>query len=114
MTTREQLIEAMARAICEEDGYEPEFLEPGDAFGIDVHIRGEPCHYIWRQWTERAVAALTAIEAAGLAIVPVDATEAMIDAGHTLDPLGCDIAPNEAPMIYKRIYRAMIEAGKIW
>ena len=56
---------------------------------------------------------LAAIEAAGLCIAPREATEAMVESGHALDPLGCDIEPNEAQMIYAKIYRAMIDAGKL-
>jgi|GEM_PF-3886915 len=61
---------------------------------------------------ELATAALTALESAGLAIVPVEATSAMIAAGNISDPLGCDVDDGQIPEIYRAIYRAMISAAK--
>jgi hypothetical protein len=55
------LIEAMARAMCAENGRDPDQLEPGDALGIDGHRNGEPCHFKWRHWTDAATAALAAL-----------------------------------------------------
>ena len=60
-----------ARAICEADGYDPEYLEPGDdpyqgepgypSPCIDGYNRkDEPCHFIWRRYDKRARAALIA------------------------------------------------------
>jgi hypothetical protein len=56
------------------------------------------------------IAYLAALEAEGFVMVPVEPTEAMLEAGHLRDPLGCDIEPNDAPMIYERIWEAMIAA----
>ncbi len=55
---------------------------------------------------------LRRLEAHGLAIVPVEPTEAMIDAGHALDPLGCDVEPDSAGDIYGRIWFGMIQAAR--
>ena len=60
-----------ARAICEADGYDPEYLEPGDdpyqgepgypSPCIDgYNRRDEPCQFIWRRYDKRARAALIA------------------------------------------------------
>jgi len=48
----------------------------------------------------------------GKVIVPREPTEAMIKAGHALDPLGCDIEDSDAPMIYRKIWWAMIGAAQ--
>ncbi len=98
MTDRDKLIEAMARSIALAAGaYEgPEFD--------------------WRAYEGEAQAALAAheawLEAQGIAVVPVEPTEAMIDAGHALDPLGCDVQPDSAGDIYGRIWFGMIQAAR--
>jgi hypothetical protein len=66
--TRDQIIETMARAMCEREGYEPETEYLGT---------GKP---LWRCFEPEATAALSALEAAGLAVVPTDATEEQLEA----------------------------------
>lgn len=58
MTT--ELVEAMARAACIADGYDPEQLEPGDdpyMNGTPVddgrNRKGEICHFYWRRYVDR-------------------------------------------------------------
>jgi hypothetical protein len=55
---RHQIIETMARAMCEREGYKPEREYLGT---------GKP---LWRCFEPEATAALSALEAAGLAVVP--------------------------------------------
>ncbi len=50
------------------------------------------------------------IAADGMAVVPVKPTEAMIAAAHVGDPLGCDVEPEDAKMIYERIWQFMLVA----
>lgn len=74
MTTQptSEMIEAVARAICEADGYDPDYLEPGDdpyqeregmpSPCIDGYNRkDEPCHFFWRQYDLRAKAVIAAM-----------------------------------------------------
>lgn len=93
--TREQIIEAMARAMSKEDS---------GPFG-DVH---------WDEFGESYVvgsrAALSAIEALGYVIVPVTPTEPAVDAGISfMEQIGYLASEMDAMIIY----RAMIEAGKV-
>jgi hypothetical protein len=82
MTEREKLIEAMARAICREDGIRPTRLEPGTAFGVDGKLpNGDDGFFTWRLYIGKATAALSAIEASGAVVVPVKATDEMAEAG---------------------------------
>lgn len=46
--------EQLARLLCEQRGHDPDRLEPGDAYGVDETVKGEPCHYMWRQFVEDA------------------------------------------------------------
>ena len=68
----EEMVERVARALCEEDGYDPGALEPGDdpyqcrpglpSPCIDgQNGKGEPCHFFWRHYDLLARAALSAI-----------------------------------------------------
>lgn len=66
--TRDQLVETMARAMCRDDFGEVEHE------GHVVADRPEN----WTPYIPLATAALTAIEAAGMRVVPVEPTEAMI------------------------------------
>lgn len=71
------MVERVARALCKADGKNPDALEPGDAFGTDGHMRnGDPAHSLWREWNERAVAAIEAMR---------EPTDEMIEAGVTAD-----------------------------
>jgi len=89
---RNELIEAMARAVCC-----PEGCTGDTGSGNPCNIRSED-----RTAILQATAAITAIEAQGLAIVPVEATEHMISVGSA------DIGGNSV-----ETYSAMIEAGKV-
>lgn len=60
----EQDVERVACALCEADGANPYYLEPGDALGVDgKNNNGEPCHYYWREYAKKARAALETSEA---------------------------------------------------
>ena len=68
--TRDQLIEAMARAICWKNGMNP-----------DLTLGGDGQNFLWHEYISQATAALTAIEAAGMRVVPVEPTTEMEVAG---------------------------------
>lgn len=43
--------EALARKLCEIDGEDPNYLEPGDVLGVDgINHKGEQCHFFWREY----------------------------------------------------------------
>jgi hypothetical protein len=65
--TRDQIIETMARAKCQREGYKPDMEYLGT---------GTP---LWRCFEPEAAADLAALESAGLAVVPVEPTPAMQD-----------------------------------
>jgi hypothetical protein len=46
--------EKLARLLCRQSGLDPDGLEPGDAYGVDKIIKGEPCHYMWRHFVRDA------------------------------------------------------------
>ncbi len=124
---RDQLIEAMAKAICVSHGDEPKRLEIGNYFPLPwmneidfrngkydndprmvtdgVH-RGVKACSRWRLYVWQAQAAFTAIEAAGLCIVPVEATEAIARIHKLRTGDGWNDGLHES-------YRAWIEAGRI-
>ena len=64
---RETIIEAMARAMCVEGGFDPDERMPNDGPRWGYYVPG-------------VTAALAAIEAAGVRLVPVEATEEMVSA----------------------------------
>jgi len=66
----DELIEAVAKAICRENLISTK--QPDDP---------ETMGYYWKSFQGEARAALTAIEAAGYAVVPVEPTSEMIAAG---------------------------------
>jgi hypothetical protein len=94
--TREELVEAMAKA-----SFENELGKPDD----------------WSHWPHmldehksHARSAISAIEAAGFAIVPVVASDGMADIGRTaLSVMGVD-DPNDDDAAF--CYTAMIQAAK--
>lgn len=62
MPTKDELIKAGAVALCETDNLNPYYLEPGDILGIDgENAKGEPCHFYWREYSDKAEAALEAM-----------------------------------------------------
>jgi hypothetical protein len=87
--TRAELVEAMARAICCPDGCEV------------IKCKGQ------RFRISEATAALAAIEAAGMAVAPREATVALVMAA-TGRP-----QPDPEPLMYPAIYRAMIAASPV-
>lgn len=53
-------VEKLARLLCEQQGNNPDYLEPGDALGTDGHnAKGEPCHFLWRHYEEDAAEVLS-------------------------------------------------------
>lgn len=49
------MVERVARVLCKADRCDPDQLEPGDAAGIDGHLsNGDPAHFLWREWSDRA------------------------------------------------------------
>lgn len=88
-TTREQLVEAMARAM---------------ALTFEQQ-RDTPFELYDREAMALARAALSAIEAAGAAVVPVEATDAMVTAAIDREDEG-----TKAGTFYHAIYAAMVAA----
>jgi hypothetical protein len=71
------LIELGARALCKERGYDPDQLEPGDLPCVDGrNAKGEPCHFLWRDFAPRALLVLKAIR---------EPTQTMLDAAWKAD-----------------------------
>jgi len=90
--TRDEMIEAMAKAMAEAE----------NDYAVD--------ELVFTPYMGDATAALSAIEAAGFAIVPVVPSEAMRDAGRTaLSVMGVD-DPNDDDAAF--CYSAMIQAAK--
>lgn len=62
----EEQIQRVAIAICRADRRDPYRLEPGNSpYGddrevVDQVFRGEPHFYVWREYEERAIAAIKA------------------------------------------------------
>lgn len=97
--TREQLVEKISRACCEANGQEADaFL----ASGTEAE---------WTFYVVDAIAALSAIEAAGLRIVPAEATNGMRDAARdwSLKKYGQGIGIDASD----GCYRAMVAASPI-
>lgn len=95
---RGALIEAMARALCEAQGVRR----------IDGNEMARA--------RDEVEAALTAISNAGFAVVPIEPSEAMVEAGHDIHDF--DDSLSDHAKDYNRrnssaIYRAMIEAGRV-
>jgi hypothetical protein len=70
---REQIIETMARAACERVYPNCDFAPEGSVW-VSTWAREREA------FEEQASAALSALEAAGLVVVPVEPTDAMLDA----------------------------------
>ena len=82
--TRNQFIETMARAMCEARGVRPDFITHGS---VAVTAGGTPTgpfvyRRAWQDALPDATAALTAIEATGMRLVPWNPTKAMVDAAY--------------------------------
>ena len=65
-----------------------------------------------KPWRPCTLAALAALNEAGYAVVPLNATLEMCRAGHQSDLLGCDIPDDECEMYYSRVYAAMLSAAQ--
>jgi len=97
--TRDELIDILAKHGASLDGWDWDSNTTLNGNSVDEE------HTRYREWVADT---LTAIEAAGLCMVPVEATEAMQDAAQTAWTPG--VSHFEAHAIR---YRAMIEAGKL-
>ena len=75
MTDRDKIIETMARAMCRRKTDENTY---GDVSEDAVQNYVDAA---WRLFSPDAESALTALEASGMAVVPREPTEAMVDAG---------------------------------
>lgn len=83
-------IEIMARAMCISGGFSPDDRMPNDGPR-------------WRYYVPGIQAALSALHEAGFVVVPVEPTEAMIEAGRWP-------AEDDGPLA---CYRAMIQAAQV-
>lgn len=92
------IIEIMARAMCLDDGNDPDADFVGGAKK-------------WEAYAHDAGICVAALTEAGFAIVPVEPTEAMADAGYGV------LADADDRMLAYRdasdVYRAMIQSGRI-
>lgn len=81
--TRSTIIETMARGFCSSFGDDPD----GDApLGAICGPNNEALP-LWRLYEEQAEAALTALQAEGMAVVPVEPTARMVIAGASAKPI---------------------------
>lgn len=109
---REEIVEAMARALCDSWGYswehDPEDDQTCAPDGQEVEYCPRPSQ---AQFKDAVSAALTALEARGLAVVPVVATDKMQFAGRdhlrAMFP-GQVFTSNDARLFYA----AMVTAAK--
>ena len=106
MTPREAVIEAMARAVCAEEGHNP-----------DMPLR-DGARVAWKNYVPSATAALnallTALPALGLKIVPIEADEAMAEAwaGASIDTASAGLPDNEVNMLHAQSdWSAMLAAA---
>ena len=113
--TREQIIETMARAICDQWGYvwdgDPEDDQTAPETNVGYDER--PSKQLYRQ---AATAALAALEAAGLAVVPVEASEAICEAiveiAEIYDEWGVDKHVSNSDAVYEAAIKAAQGAHK--
>jgi hypothetical protein len=107
--TRDQLIETMARALAREEWPHA---------GADARASWE--HNRWPDYVREATATLTAIEAAGMRVVPVEPSEKMKRAGIDAAPM---VLIEKQPIGQRRreswntdecaeVYRAMLNAAQ--
>lgn len=86
---RDTIIEVMARAECVEGGYDPDERMPNDGPRWGYYVPG-------------VTAALSAIEAAGVRLVPVEPTQ---------DMTGAVLEPTASRCEVMKTYRAMLAAS---
>lgn len=56
--------EAIARIICAESDYDPDYLEPGNLPVVDGECsNGDPGHFLWREFVPLAKKILTQLKA---------------------------------------------------
>jgi len=102
---RNELIEAASKAAAISDGWENWETATCVADTLNGNAPDEE-RTRYREWVTDV---LSAIEAQGLAVVPVEATKAMADIGTKAR---WQSAVRDADNV-REIYRAMIEAGKV-
>lgn len=56
-----EVIERIARVLCQQADCDPDALEPGDVFGVDGHRHGEPGHFMWREFVKDVRAIIEAM-----------------------------------------------------
>lgn len=101
--TREELIEVMARAIDPVSATNMAGYAKFKGFDTREVEEMKRKSAAWSLAKSKATAAITAIEAQGLAIVPVEAT----------DEVNCSIDLGDSHWMVYGAYRAMIQAGRI-
>ena len=105
--TREELIEVMARAVCLRELIIRNASSQRERDYDDDELKAIAEHE-WVEWATSASDALAAIEAAGVRLVPVNATLEMKDKGSLA---GLHAAGQPAQDIYGSIFRAMLAAS---
>lgn len=96
--TRDEMVEQLARAICESDVTAPEPDAP-----IYVGMKTLPA---WQGRIVMAEAVLAEIKAMGLVIVPAEPTPAMISAAEAVDMPPCDDYSGGEPLIEPVVRKA--------
>lgn len=95
--TEDELIETMARAM----------VRVGSPWVTPEKDPGE-----WRDWVDEARAAFSAMRAAGYVLVPVEATEEMINVGRDTSRTE-NVRDHSLEGRIRRIYRDMLAASPI-
>ena len=104
--THDELRELIARACCIEEGRDPDSLDA--AFICDRDNNPLPA---WEWYATTADAILAALSTAGLAIVPVEATDHMLSKGCELE---CTDDQCLKTGICRREVRSMNRMGEHW
>lgn len=107
-------VEVMARAHCVADGKDPDGdFRIGETATLSVAVeRGK--EQLWRVKVRRMRAMIAALDAAGWAIVPKEATAEITAHANAMDDPGSSIYGEPfvaAP--HGEAYRAMVEAGRV-
>ena len=102
--TRAEIIETMARAKCDWEGYEPDEVYPAT---------GKP---FWLSYEPEATRDIAALESAGLAVVtaePTDAIcEAIVETAEIYDEWGVDKHVSNSDAVYEAAIKAAQGAHK--
>lgn len=76
-----EIVERVARVLCQRNGYDPDSIEPGDLPRVDGRLKnGDPGHFLWREFVAPARAAIEAMR---------EPTDGMLEARFGNDALGC-------------------------